>query len=396
MSLCTVWPYRYTQSTWLKVVASVQYILDISQAGFAYSVSIRLYQLPQPLSQHFSFSFHTPLFQCVSPVLPPLRLSLISFFAKWSPHLSPPAQSLLHRCLPQIFILQPPFYATHKPETYTWITLLVECSSVRTPLIYPLLLTCQWVLNLEFMTRGQGVHRNVQIIHLRLFWRHSKAFKICECVCMSYGSQNTVSSVATQSEGGSQDGFKKYHCVCICTTCSQCPWYFRSRHGHFLPPYGQLSTSCDGVSGLLCFKPGWKQTLASTQPTEVLLTSSQHTESAGHTGWKGLTHLMAGQMLFWEFACLCVACLFGGSYQQLTCEPTASVKCIGIVQENWRINDNATAEFPLLGPANANYINRRRGKCPCLSSLLSKEAATSFVRLCNFPLSVFYKCVSLL
>lgn len=112
-------------------------------------------------------------------------------------------------------------------------------------------------------------------------------------------------------------------------TCSLWKWmYICRRHGHLFALYGHLPTFCYGVSGLLCFNPVWKQTLSSTQLMEDLLTSSLH------TGWKGLTHLVVDQMLLWEFAYLYVCMsahergcvyLFGGSYQQMTCEPTGSV-----------------------------------------------------------------------
>lgn len=83
---------------------------------------------------------------------------------------SPPAQMLPHRIRysPQICKLQLPLYTPHKPEMYTWFTPLLECSpSAHSQLIYLLLLTQQWVLNLSYLEQSQRVHWNFFRI---LFW----------------------------------------------------------------------------------------------------------------------------------------------------------------------------------------------------------------------------------
>lgn len=141
------------------------------------------------------------------------------------------------------------------------------------------------------------------------------------------------------------------------------------RQGHLSALYGHLFTSCEGhvqqTSGLLCFQPVWKQTPASTQPMVVLLTTRQHIESAGHTGWTSLTHLVADQMLFREFAYVCVCmsahernvCVWGQlSATDLWPRWICLVKCSGILQENQRINDNGEtpSQSPPQGPAAAN------------------------------------------
>lgn len=148
-----------------KVLASAQYILAVWQP-YSWNITLQCFwtlHLPRPyilclslLSAVLSacLCFIPPLPLSVQPLSPTLLISVSFQYPDSQRSLAmPQPSSSISASQNQILASESQsatffFNAPYKPEIYTWITFLVECSaSVHTSLIYPILLTHLWVLD---------------------------------------------------------------------------------------------------------------------------------------------------------------------------------------------------------------------------------------------------------
>lgn len=161
---CLTHAHTQTRLTALKkVLASAQYILAVRQP-YSWNITLQCFwalHLPPPyilclslLSAVLSARLCL-LILCLSNLSPPpssfQSLFNIQIHSEASPCRKP--SSSISASQNQILASESQsatffFNAPYKPEIYTWITLLVECSaSVHISLIYPILLTHLWVLD---------------------------------------------------------------------------------------------------------------------------------------------------------------------------------------------------------------------------------------------------------